>query len=56
MYSIHIIVYYNIIYLMNSIYSVINTGVLYSQRVWVLRNAYQFFHELQSKYARLGKS
>ena len=26
------------------------------QRVWVLRTAYIFFHELQSQYQRLGKS
>ena len=25
------------------------------QRVWVLRTAYIFFHELQSQYQRLGK-
>lgn len=26
------------------------------QRVWVLRTAYHFFHELQMKYAKFGKS
>ena len=26
------------------------------QRVWVLRTAYIFFHELQSQYQRLGKN